>query len=497
MQIELQTNDDLQQKLMDIKSMAERAPIACTKYIDLGVSVIRVLCHTPKIVQLMARQLTYTLRDDMDHYDSTLVVWDAPDIIGTIKQITDKFSAPQRARMHLEMVMSRQRTLRNLELMHHDFSAINPVITFNDDAGVIEAYDTANKTCYLGIKNFDVEEFIKLGHIFVQQINVLIQSPSVNIAHGAIIGYNNNGVLFCARGQRGKSTLTVHAMMHGFEYVSDDYQILENHDGELLSYPIYSIITLSPTMYGELYDDLRGKFVSNNARKDKYVINIAPYHDQFRTAYPIRMCMFPEIVKDKDPSIKFCTPMEKGRAIVQLIQSTVMQMRDWNNHDVIRTMFNMVRDLDFYKLNLCRDIARNTEYLRDFLSKFDFNSRHGIPTNRIMVDITFDLANILDTETYTLYHMNKFATNVYENMLRGVPENEIWAAIEPFAAKNPNLRAEFDTFVRVIREHGFIIDGVDMPTNTEISNDFAVECEYHLAVMEYAPDKTINLITTK
>ena len=174
-----------------------------------------------------------------------------------------------------------------------------------------------------------------------------------------------------------------------------------------------------------------------------------------------------------------------------------MQMRDWNNHDVIRTMFNMVRDLDFYKLNLCRDIARNTEYLRDFLSKFDFNSRHGIPTNRIMVDITFDLANILDTETYTLYHMNKFATNVYENMLRGVPENEIWAAIEPFAAKNPNLRTEFDTFVRVIRDHGFIIDGVDMPANTEISNDFAAECEYRLAVMEYAPDKTINLITTK
>lgn len=497
MQLELQNKADLQQRLVQIKSLATSNELICTKYIDLGVSVIRVLCYTPEIVPLMEKQLTYVLRDNMDHYDSTLVVWNTGDVSEVIKTVSAGFTMQQKTRMRLEMVLSGQKRPTNLSFMDKDFSFVNPVINIDSLNGVVEAYDMDTKTCYYGVNNFDPEEFIKHGHIFVQQINVLIQNPSVNLAHGAIIGYNNNGLLMCARGQRGKSTLTVHAMMHGFEYVSDDYQILENKTGQLLSYPIYSIITLSPTMYNELYDDLRGKFVSNNARKDKYVINIAPYHDQFRTAYPIRLCLFPEIVKDAEPSIKFCTPREKGRAIVQLIQSTVMQMRDLNKHHVIRAMFDMVKDMDFYKFNLCRNISANTEYLRAFLKDFDFNSHKGIPTDKIMVDITFDLANILDSETCTLYNMNKFATNVYENLLRGVSEDEIWQKLEPMVAQNENLRAEFDTLVRVINDHGFIQNGIDMPEHTEINHEFAAECKFKLSVLEHAEHETIELIKTK
>lgn len=499
MRLEIQNKVDLQKYLEQIKTASKQDRPICIKYIDLGVSVVRVLCCTEKIIPLMERQLTYTLRDDMDHYDSTLVVWDTGNIGDLINDFSSgfNFTMQQRARMRIEMLITHQKHPIDISIMHNDFSAVNPVIHLDSINGTVEAYDMDNKTCYYGVDNFEPEEFIKRGHIFVQQINVLIQNSSVNLAHGAIIGFNNNGLLMCARGQRGKSTLTVHAMMHGFEYVSDDYQILENKDGQLLSYPIYSIITLSPTMYNELYDDLRGKFVSNNARKDKYVINIAPYHDQFRTAYPIRLCLFPEIVKDKEPSIKFCTSKEKGRAIVQLIQSTVMQMRDWNNHNVIRTMFNMVKDMDFYKFNLCRDIAANTEYLRKFLKDFNFNSRKGIPTDKVMVDITFDIANILDSETCTLYDMNKFATNIYENLLCGIPKEDIWQKIEPMVAKNANLRAEFDRLVTVINDYGFIQDGIDMPKNIDINSEFASECQFKLSVWEHAENKTINLITKK
>ncbi len=497
MRIDIQNKAELQEYLQQIKTLAEQSKLVCTKYIDLGTSIIRVLCYTSKIVSFMEKQLTYTLRDDADHYDSTFVVWDTGNTGDAIKAVSAGFSLQQKTRMRLESLMEKREYPSHLLFMDNNFSTINPVIVINSIGGFVEAYDTANKTCYYGIEDFAPEEFIKLGHVFVQQINVLIQNSSVNLAHGAIIGFNNNGLLMCARGQRGKSTLTVHAMMHGFEYVSDDYQILENKNGQLLSYPIYSIITLSPTMYNELYDDLKGKFVSNNARKDKYVINIADYHDQFRKAYPIRLCLFPEIVSDPEPSIKFCTSKEKGRAIVQLIQSTVMQMRDLNNHAVIKKMFDMVKDMDFYKFNLCRNIAGNTEYLRQFLKDFDFNTRKGIPTDKIMVDITFDLANILDSETSTIYSMNKFATNVYENLLKGVDTEEIWHKLAPMTAENENLRKEFDTLIQVINNRGFIQDGIDVPENIDINPDFAAECGYKLSVWEYGDKETIDLINTK
>ncbi len=496
MRIDIQNKAELQEYFKRLAEFIQQKPQCFIKYIDLGVKVIRVISYDKDFLPHMQRQMTYVLRDNMDHYDETLVLFKEENTKQVAMSLGDKFDPKKNMRLRLDVVMNHN-NYPSIWVFDEEYSHVNTVVSIDMGSGIVEGFDVEKHTCYYGVRDLDPEEFIKQGHCFVQPLNNLIKTDTVNIAHGAIIGFNNNGLLMCARGQRGKSTLTVHAMMHGFEYVSDDYQILENKNGQLLSYPIYSIITLSPTMYSELYDDLKGKFVSNNARKDKYVINIAEYHDQFRKAYPIRLCLFPEIVSDPEPSIKFCTPKEKGRAIVQLIQSTVMQMRDLNNHAVIKKMFDMVKDMDFYKFNLCRNIAGNTEYLRQFLKDFDFNVHKGIPTDKIMVDITFDLANILDSETSTIYSMNKFATNVYENLLKGVDTEEIWHKLEPMTAENENLREEFDALVQVINDHGFIQDGIDVPENFEINPEFAAECNFKLSVWEYGENKTIDLINIK
>lgn len=194
------------------------------------------------------------------------------------------------------------------------------------------------------------------------------KTQNSNLVHGAVVGLDNNGILFCARGQRGKSTLAVLAMMKGFDYVSDDYLILEKEGDKLYSHPIYSIITLSPRMYNELYYDLKGKFVSNNARRDKYVINIEAYHNTFKDKYPIKVCMFPEIVKDKEPSI---VPCKKGRAITQLVHSTINQTEDKHDIKTINKIIDFVKGFEFYQINLCSDINANVECLRNFCNQLN------------------------------------------------------------------------------------------------------------------------------
>ena len=329
MKIDVSSKTELKGYFQKIWAHVTQNDLYATKYIDLGVKVIRVLCYTPEVIPAIERQLTYVLRDSADHFDETIVVWKEKDVDSCAKSLDERLDPKKNLKLRIEMLYAKNR-YPSVEIMDNHFSPIRPVIFFNNT--MIEAYDTENHIAYYAVDNFDPEEFIKQGHIFVRLLNGLIKTPTVNLVHGAIFGFNNNGILLCARGQRGKSTLTVHAMMHGFEYVSDDYQILEHGlDGTIYSYPIYSIITLSPQMYNELYDDLKGKFVSNNARKDKYVINISPYHDQFKSHYPVRVCIFPEIVSDKDPSIVKCSVLDKGRAIVQMIHSTVMQMHDLND----------------------------------------------------------------------------------------------------------------------------------------------------------------------
>ena len=290
-----------------------------TFYIDLGVKIVRLMCYSEQFIPHIKKQLTYVLTKNISEYDSTIVLWQEDGISGTLI-----------------------------------------------------SYDAVNDRYYYGVKNLEPEEFIKWGHIFVQILYKILDTDTTSLVHGACVGLNNIGVLLCARGQRGKSTLAVNAMLEGFEYVSDDYLTLEKEGENLFAYPIYSIITLSPRMYNELYDKLEGcRFISNNARKDKYVINIANYHSSFKEKYPIKLCMFPEITIDKEPSIQKCSQQEKGRAITHIIHSTLLQMNDLKNVQSTKKLINMVNNFDFYKINLCNDIDLNVKCLKNFIEEYE------------------------------------------------------------------------------------------------------------------------------
>jgi hypothetical protein len=156
-------------------------------------------------------------------------------------------------------------------------------------------------------------------------------------------------------------------MLDGFDYVSDDYLTLGREDGNLYAWPIYSIITLSPMMYGDLYDTLDAKFVSNNARKDKYVFSIAAYHDRFRARHPVSLCLFPQLVSDPEPGVASCPPAGRGRAVTQLVHSTIAQMGDRHDIATVKKLVDFVKDLPFYQINLCRDTDKNLRRLRTFL----------------------------------------------------------------------------------------------------------------------------------
>ena len=365
MRVEL-NNQEIKKYIDEIAETVEQEnKLVWVKYVKLGSKTVRLMCYSDKFTPHVEKQLTYSLMDEADSFDATIVLWNESSVKGFVNSIIAKNSIQMKMRARVEMLASKRDSV-DLAFMDSTYSRHNPLVLTITDAGIIRAFDRDSNTFYYGVENLNPEDFITHGHIFVQFFNKIVKTPNSNLVHGAVVGLDNKGVLFCARGQRGKSTLAVLAMMQGFEYVSDDYLILEKEEDKLYSYPIYSIITLSPRMYGELYYDLKGKFVSNNGRKDKYVINIAAYHDTFRDKYPINVCMFPEIVDDAKPSI---VPCAKGRAVTQLIHSTIRQTEDAHDIKTIQKLIDFVKDFEFYQINLCQDIKANVECLREFCKK--------------------------------------------------------------------------------------------------------------------------------
>lgn len=465
------------------------------KYLDLGCKTVRILGFSNEFLGHIKKQLTFVVRENADKFDTTLVLF-KEDFQTVIKKIHKDLDPGKNLSLRVELLAKKDK-VTHVYLYDKTASKHKPVFSVEAIRGFLNAFNEETNTYYYGVKDLDPEEFIKQGHLFVRFFNDIVKSDSMNLVHGALVGMNNNGILFCARGQRGKSTLTVLSMMRGFEYVSDDYLVLEKQGNVLYSYPIYSIITLSPRMYNELYDELNGsRFVSNNARKDKYVINIQNFHGQFKIKYSIKFCMFPEIVADKDPSIVPCSSAEKGRAIVQIIQSTVLQMQDMRDTKTITKLFNMVKEFPFYKINLCNDIERNTAFLKSFAENYQEEKLNQPLCERMLVDITFDIANILDTKTMHLLNMNKSATTVYENLLNGAAKNDIIACLKQDENMPEQIEEIITQFVVLLEEKELLSKNraINETAQVKINFDFIKEEKYTFSFIEYTEEQNINLL---
>jgi len=158
------------------------------------------------------------------------------------------------------MLLCRQFYIRLRENEH----LYSTFVEVDDKAGRIRAYDENTKTHYVAWRSTDVADLMKDGHLFVQQLYRICNTPTRHLVHGAVAGISGNGVLFCARGGRGKSTLTVKALIDGFDYVSDDFLSPDAADKsvEPKDEPYWGLFTGAVLMRKSLFDKV-GLFDEN------------------------------------------------------------------------------------------------------------------------------------------------------------------------------------------------------------------------------------------
>lgn len=334
-------------------------------YLQLGAQTVCVRNHAAGFTPHMQAQWSYILREAADACDATIVVWQETDFAGLARSaaLCDKTS-PTYCRWRLDKLRGVAENIVDLCIVDPAFHHRQPVVEIYPQANCLLAWDASKRVFYYAVNDFSPEEFIKRGHLCVQAIARILKGPARNLGHGAVVGLDGHGVLVCGMGYRGKSTLSVSALLDGLDYVTDDYILLDKSDGVLRAWPIYSIITLGPAVYQQLAPRLDAKFVSNNGRKDKYVFNIERYHDRFASAYPIECCLFPRFVAAAEPSIE---PGDKNIAIDEFAFSTVNQTGETQDMRLIAKLCGFVEELPFYRFNLTTDFFKNTRCLRDFL----------------------------------------------------------------------------------------------------------------------------------
>ena len=105
---------------------------------------------------------------------------------------------------------------------------------------------------------------------------------------------------------------------------------------------------------------------------------------------------------------------------------------------------------------------------------------------KMFTDITDGIAIIINSETGIYYGLNAFATNVYENIVRGVSIEDIKEEIKNINSDNNAILDNFEAFIKAMAEKEILIlSSEDKNETAQIDKNSAKEDNFILELKEY------------
>ena len=105
---------------------------------------------------------------------------------------------------------------------------------------------------------------------------------------------------------------------------------------------------------------------------------------------------------------------------------------------------------------------------------------------KMFTDITDGIAIIINSETGIYYGLNAFATNVYENIVRGVSIEDIKEELKNINSDNNAILDNFEAFIKAMAEKEILIlSSEDKNETAQIDKNLAKEDNFILELKEY------------
>lgn len=236
---------------------------------------------------------------------------------------------------------------------------------FNLDWDPSSFYGSDGQEVWLGWRELGEDLPRRLGHFFFRHFARMLRERKTYMLHGGCVGTEGKGILLCGKGGSGKSTLSAACLLSGMDYVAEDYLLLKKTAAGYLAWPTYSTLNLTEEMLEKMpvFADHDTGYRGWNG---KHFIDLSPWKEQFRYAFPLTGVLLPVITDRQEPCI---TPTEPAAPMAQLIWSTVRQTDSLFNSALIKEMSDLLRGLPTYKMELCPDVYKNAEALRRFIAQ--------------------------------------------------------------------------------------------------------------------------------
>jgi hypothetical protein len=104
---------------------------------------------------------------------------------------------------------------------------------------------------------------------------------------------------------------------------------------------------------------------------------------------------------------------------------------------------------------------------------------------KMFVDITDNIAIVINSETGIYYGMNEFGTAVFDNILKGASTESILVALKALLGVPSDIEIQFNTFLKACLDSELIIAGKATEVEVGLELELAKKNNFALEVREY------------
>ena len=112
-------------------------------------------------------------------------------------------------------------------------------------------------------------------------------------------------------------------------------------------------------------------------------------------------------------------------------------------------------------------------------------STYRLNDKKMFADITDGIAIVINSETGIYYGMNAFATEVYQNIAKGISTDKILTKIKNIAGMPTSVDSNYEQFIKMLLEKEIIVPSQESDEQIILSDDVAKESDYALELKEY------------
>ena len=183
------------------------------------------------------------------------------------------------------------------------------------------------------------------------------------LVHAAAVGCDSRAVLLAGCGGTGKSTTAMLAAQSGFDFLGDDYVVLDNtHGPAVLS--AYNSIKFRWEMIERIPSAETLSVNAPEADEKGYFYMHQTHRDSLVKTMPLKAVLLPAIEQQSKTTF---TRLPSTRGLLGLAASSIFQMPG-SGKQTLKRLADILRYTPFYQMSMGIDNAEIAESLRDFLS---------------------------------------------------------------------------------------------------------------------------------